>query len=861
MTRLFCLLTLLIFQHSTSLHALDLSEPDEPGQEQALNRELWSPKAGMSFDQMEAYIRQRRQEFKARRRDEIVLPTGWRLLPAGQVSSLGRLPGEAVAYQGKLAVLDNGYYRNESPGVEVFDLRSGLPAMTIQLKGLYPCARVGLDGDLYISGGDSHCVYRLDKGFKLLRSYTLPGFAAGLASVDKGHLAVSMMLRDDGKGGYGPGQLALLDLDSGRLSQLQDAGSFPHAMAVAQGKLYLSVQGEGRLRVFSLQGGSLKPLTALDLGKGPSEMALDGDTLYVVNSNSDSLSLVDTKSDRVTATWSLGKAGSRFGAAPSGCAVDADRVFVSLAGSNAVDVLEKASGKFLGAIPTGWYPTRVLEAEGRLYVVSAKGIAARRPNPPTDPGKPMDHPYVLSLLKGSLQRLPLASLAKELPVWTSDVELGSPLFSPARGIKLPIRHIFYVVKENRTYDQVLGDLPTGEGDPSLLRFPKEVTPNHHALAEDFVTLDHFFCDGEISVLGHSYTTSGYASNLLEWLGNISYAGRLEPPSPSAAKHGSFYPFGTVPALFSPDYLWDALEAKGLDYRIYGEDYYLYTRPWRILASHLGKGDPLCQRFQDRMLALSGESDRGKGFTRFMAPWAKKALPPPALVKDPDFLAGLSNYYVGDDSLAKAMLKDPALSADMAQFLGRYSMDYPSWDLDFSDLDRIRLWKRDFQADLGAGRLPQLEYIWLPNDHTAGTHGTLSPDEFVAQNDAALGILVDTLSHSKAWADSLVLVEEDDAQDGPDHLDATRTVALAAGPYVKRRKTVSDSYDQVSLLRTLELILGLDPLNAADALAAPMLGIFQKQPDLAPYSGLKPQGKLSTGDEQRYQAMQSGKELP
>ncbi len=196
---------------------------------------------------------------------------------------------------------------------------------------------------------------------------------------------------------------------------------------------------------------------------------------------------------------------------------------------------------------------------------------------------------------------------------------------------------------------------------------------------------------------------------------------------------------------------------------------------------------------------------------------------------------------------------------MAEYIYHYPIAYRSWDLAYSDLDRVKVWKADFENQVNSKHsVPQFTYIWLPNDHTAGTdpHSS-SPQEFVAQNDAALGLILDTISHSPIWKESLILVTEDDAQDGPDHVDATRTVGLAAGPYVRRGAVVGDRYDQLSMLRTMEVLLGLDPMNQNDALAVPMFSIFSEHPDYTPYKLPPPSDELVAADVKRFNGLLEG----
>ena len=322
-----------------------------------------------------------------------------------------------------------------------------------------------------------------------------------------------------------------------------------------------------------------------------------------------------------------------------------------------------------------------------------------------------------------------------------------------------------------------------------------------------MTLDSYFADGEISVLGHSFTTSGYASPFLEWLGNATYSGRYKS-----------YPFGTVPGVTSPSYLWDALDEKHVDYRIYGENYFLYTRAFSILQEAFGPESEIVGKYRARTMELASKTDRGGLFYNFARGYygrAQTVRDAETLLHEPAFVEGLSQILLGDGSLSAAMEERPRLCRKFAEYLFRYPFNYRSWDLAFSDLDRARVWKADFEDQLlKRGKLARLHYIWLPNDHTAGAGPIpLPPDQLVAQNDAALGKIIETISHTPVWKESLVLVTEDDAQNGPDHVDATRTVCLAIGPYIKRGEVVSDRYDQLSLLRTIELILGLSPTQS------------------------------------------------
>jgi phospholipase C len=633
-------------------------------------------------------------------------------------------------------------------------------------------------------------------------------------------------------------------------------------MLVVGRTLYLSLVGEHKLLAYDISSGPPRLRRVITTGRAPQSLCSDDGRVYVVNSGSDDVSAVSVASDSVIVNYRVrfpGAAGAtaRFGSAPTSCAVARGKLYVTAAGLNAVAVFDVAGGSAstpvepLGFVPTAWYPTKVVADSGRLVVTSAKGIRARRPNPqgpqPIADTRTTGPDYVLTLLRGSVAVLPDSGIPARLAGWTSQVSRGTPLYSAGDGLRLPIRHVFYIVRENRSWDQVMGDLGRGESDSSLTLFGERVTPVAHQIAREFVTLDHFFADGEISVLGHSFTTSGYASPFLEWLGNTTYAGRYRG-----------YPFGTVPGAYSPMYLWDALEAKNVSYRIYGEPYYLFTRMYRLITERFGAENALAKRFYAHSMALADSVDRGTRFTALSTPFIGRATSRADALKllaDARFTAGLSTLFTGDNSLARAVASDAAFRTAVADFLTRYTLGYPTWNLAFSDLDRVAIWRRDFDAAVRENRVPAFSYLWLPNDHTAGVNPSfLNPYQLVAQNDAALGQIIRSISSSPIWNESLIIVMEDDAQNGPDHVDATREVALLVGPSVKRGSVVSDRFDQLSALRTVELILGLDPMHLGDALAAPMFSAFVTTPDAKPFTPVAPSAFLAPADKTRFDSL-------
>ncbi len=825
---------------------------DEAGEEETLNRELWERIKKTRYENALRHVA------KAKRTARPVaaratLPNGWQIAPAGEQTAVGRLPFEAISFAGQTVVLNAGYYNKEPQEISVVNPNSLQVVKILRLSALYPSAAVGLDGDLYVSGGISQKIFRFNRNFEQTREYLVNGYAAGVTAIDADRIAVVYLVAaqnadDFQKGDYRQGKLAILNTKTAQIERETTAGYFPQKVIFLDGKFYVTVTGENKLRIFDRQ---LNPLGVLPTGEKPQNSCTDGKRLYVVNQNSDDVSIVDTAADKIVSRLSVNWKAGKFGAAPTSCAVENNRLYVTEADTNAVAVFDLKNSQLLGYVPTGFYPTKVLFQDDRMFVVSAKGVQPRRPNVdgPQTPPEFGGSQYVLTLLKGSLSIVSQAEIQTNLKNWTRQVETGTPLFDARQGLKLPIKHIFYIVRENRTYDQVFGDLPRGDGDSFLTLFGRGATPNAHKIAEEFVTLDNFYADGEISVLGHSFTTSGYASPFLEWLGNNAYSGRY-----------SGYPFGMVPATTSPEYLWDALDAKKIDYKIYGENYFLYTRAYRILRETFGADDEITRKFYAQTMNYAGRVDRGNIFYQFARPFYGQTDTPDDALKlfeNSDFVHSFSTFLCADDSLVKPLRENQNLRRRFAEYLAHYPSNYRSWDLKFSDLERAAEWKTDFEKQAAKGNVAQLNYLWLPNDHTGGTDKRyLPPDQLIAQNDAALGFIIETVSKSPIWKDSLILVVEDDAQNGPDHVDATRTIALAASPFVKRNAVVNNRYDQLSMLRTIELALGLAPLNLNDALAVPMFGVFTAKPDFRPFEPTNPSTHLSENDRLLYQNLKT-----
>jgi len=839
------------------------SEPDEPEEMEDLTRELWKFARGKGYDRAVRRANASATRFAAQT-PQLRLPTGWVLAPAGAQVELGRLPYEAVSFGGRVVVLNNGYYPQglEDPEISIVDIARPRVTRTLRVASLYPSATASPNGNLYVSGGSSDSVFQIDRQFQVTRSFDVAAYAGPVVAIDADRVAVALLTAPDSLGASGPGKLAILNVTSGRIESTVNAGFFPSSMRLVGRTLYLSLVGEHKLLAYDVSGGQPRLRRAIATGRAPQSLCADDARLYVVNSGSDDVSAVSLTSDSVVATYRVRFPGpqgaaARYGGAPTSCAVSKGKLYVTAANLNAVAVFDLGSpGSATGAepvgfFPTAWYPTKVLADSGRIVVLSAKGIRARRPNPQGPQAiadtRTSGPDYVLTLLRGSVAVLPDTAIPGRLAAWTTQVAQGTPLYSASDGLRLPVRHVFYIVRENRSWDQVMGDLGRGEADSSLTLFGERITPVAHQIAREFVALDHFYADGEISVLGHSFTTSGYASPFLQWLSNTTYAARYRG-----------YPFGTVPGAYSPMYLWDALEAKNVSYRIYGEPYYLFTRMYRLITERFGAEHALAKRFYAHSMALADSVDRGARFTALSTPLMGRGTNRADALKllaDPKFSAGLSTMFTGDNSLTRAIGSDATFKTGVADFLTHYTLGYPTWNLAFSDLDRAAIWRRDFETAVRENRVPAFSYLWLPNDHTAGVNPDfLNPYQLVAQNDAALGQIVQAISSSPIWNESLIIVMEDDAQNGPDHVDATREVALLIGPSVKRGVVVSDRFDQLSALRTVELILGLDPMNLGDAVAAPMFNAFTTTPDAKPFTPVAPSTYLVPEDKARFDSL-------
>ncbi len=745
----------------------------------------------------------------------MLLPNQWSLRPVGRQVVVGDFPVNIALHPSGAfaAVLHSGWGRHE---VRILDLKAGREVSRVAIEESFYGLAWSPDGRrLYASGAGQEVVHGFDfeAGYLSahrelrLRPVQQKGVPAGLAVSPDGRALyiaevwgqrVEKIAAEDGApqwtrtlGAVQGGEE--MSADEARLPSGYDpAAPFPYTCLpdAAGRRVFVSLWARSAVLVLDAETGA--ELATWPVGAHPNEMALARDgRLFVAEANLNTVSVIDTATGRVTETLSAALfPNSPPGATPNSVALSPDGglLFVADAGANNVAVFDVASAGHavsLGFIPVGWYPTSVrVTRDGKtLLVANGKGVTAAANPRGTFPGDPRPRDlqeYIGGLLQGTITFIPLPApgeRTEQFGAWTKIAYACSPLAAtlvprgerppgnpiPARiGDPSPIKHAIYVVRENRTYDQVLGDLAEGNGDPHLCLFGEKVTPNAHALAREFVLLDNFFADGEVSADGHEWTMAAYATDFVEKIWPLNYGHK------QTKKHD--YPAeGRFPAAFPANgYLWNRAAEAGVSYRTYGE----FTLD--------GKGTP----------------------------------------------------------------QKPARAA-LPVLRGHVDELYPSWSTDIPDTVRADRFVAELRRFEREGDMPRLQVVQLPGDHTVGTRaGSRTPTAMVAENDAALGRLVDAVSHSKFWPDTAIFVLEDDAQNGPDHVDAHRMPVLVVSPWTKRHAVDSTLYSTTSMLRTIELVLGLQPMSQFDAAAMPMWASFADRTDLAPYTAQPAQVDLT-----------------
>ncbi len=626
---------------------------------------------------------------------------------------------------------------------------------------------------------------------------------------------------------------AELDLRPGKINPAQKGvagGEYPYGVAFAgDDKAYVSSLRDREIVVLSVKP-TLAVSGRIKTHGQPGKLIVNraGTLLFAAADNSDSVVIADTAKDKIVAeiktTAPVGIFANRAGfkgSNPNSLALAPDEktLYVTNGGTNSVAVIaldkDPDDSHVVGLIPTGWYPTSISvnKSGAMLYVVNGKSMPG--PNPKacrkTFTTASDDRPcaaagqYILQLEKGGFAAVPRPNAA-ELRELTQQVARNNHFTAPANDprnhqlfafLHQHIKHVIYIVKENRSYDQVLGDLEKGNGDPSLTLFPEAMTPNHHALARHFVTLDNFFDSGEVSGVGWNWSTAARTTDEVERTIPINYAFRGMP-----------------------------YEAEGMNRNInVGLD-----SPHDRNTEKLEDAENQLPGHADVATPDGPEDESGAGYL-----W-DGALRSGLSVRNYGFFIDLSHYnHIPGDDPPIPLLHDPASSktivatatkANLQQVTDPY---FRGFDQRFPDYWRFKEWEREFDDFAAHDNLPNLELVRLAHDHLGlfneAADGVNTVETEIADNDYAVGLLVEKVAHSKYAKDTLIFVIEDDAQNGPDHVDAHRSLALIAGSYVKQRALISKRFNTVTLLRTMEEVLGIKPLGLNDALQPPMSEVF------------------------------------
>ena len=726
-----------------------------------------------------------------------LLFNGWRLAPTGiQVPLPDTLPMSLALHpDGKqLFVLSAGYTQ---PSVLILDPsapgREG-GVTRVALSHAWLGLVIHPEGDsFYVPEGNAGTVREFvltegeikpEREFELFQGVVNP-LALGRARGDPNNFLGDAALHPDGQRLYvadmQAGLVYEVGLKKGTVERKIRVGAHPYRVLVSSDgtRLYVSNWGSSNISVIDAATGSVEATFAS--GAHPSDMLLaPRGRLYVACANTNAVYVHDAETGAVRERISVAMhPKAPPGSTPNALALapDGSRLYVANADNNVVAVVTPGpvESRVEGFIPTGWYPTAVeVSADGRrLFVANGKGHGSQANPGGPRPDRPMtpQTEYTPGIQRGSLSIINVPDEA-QLKILTRRALAASPYRdellerAPGPGTVIPtqpggatpIRHVIYIIKENRTYDQVFGDIPEGNGDPSLVLFGEEVTPNQHRLARQFVLFDNFYATADVSADGHNWSMGALASDYVQKLWPSTYGGRR-----------AIYDYeGQDPTSRPPGgYLWDAALRAGVSFRVYGE-------------------------------------------------WTENPEDP----KQP----------------VKPRVKE--LEGHVAPF-------FRNFDVNYSDRQRAEEWLREFRQFEKKGNLPQLQIVRLPNDHTAGTRpGAWTPRAMVADNDLALGRIVEAVTHSRYWKETAIFVVEDDAQNGPDHVDSHRSITLLISPYARRGVVDSTLYSTVSVLRTMELILGLPPLTQYDAAATPMYAAFTEKPDLRPYTAVEPKVNLN-----------------
>ena len=703
------------------------------------------------------------------------IATGVRLDPIGKFVDLGSMPlAMVLSPEGdKLVVMLSGW---REQGIQVVDLKSLQVTQTIkQDAAFYGLAFSANGNELYVSGGNEDAIfcYSWRNGSAEFQRKIVLGekkedktgsrYPAGLAVSRRGNLLyVAENVSDD---------VAVVDPGKGEIVGRLPTEHYPYAVtAASDGYVYVSAWGAESVSIFRARDdGRLIYDGRLKVGHRPSAMAVNasGTRLFVALGGTDQIAVVDTHKKKVLRYLSdAAPAGPSEGSTPDALALSSDesRLFVAEADNNAVAIFDisaektgapaaSARDRLLGRIPTDWYPTAALESGRQLLVLSGKGHGSHgNPDGPIPGTSPFARPlgYDLGQLNGSLRLLPSEIKIPELAQFSRRVATANRWSGPPPQRRYPpFKHVLYIIKENRTYDQVLGDLPEGDGDAKLVFFGKDVAPNHRALALRFGLFDRFFTNAEVSSQGHIWSTAAYVTDYGEKLIPSLYSDRranMDGEESSEPDDG---------------FLWTLAAKKGIRFRDYGE-----------------------------------------------------------------------------------MVKSEGWPVTQQELVADVSPTYPPFDMKIPDQKRADAWIAELKQFEKEGEMPQLEVMHLPADHTAGGRaGYRTPRACMADNDLALGRIIEALSNSRFWRDTVVFVVEDDSQAGPDHVDSHRSVFFAISAY-NRPGTVHRFANTTDAVAAIEDILGLGRLSKFDYFSRSMSDIFAATPDLTPYNAVVPAADMN-----------------
>jgi YVTN family beta-propeller protein len=710
----------------------------------------------------------------------VLLPNGWKLSPAGKSIPLGDLPLNMVISNNKkyAAVTNNG---QSIQTIDLIDLKNEKKIDTIIIpKSWYGLAFSSNDKYIYASAGNDNQInkYAIQSGklsmtdsFILGKPWPVAISPAGIAVDDQKFNQLYVVTKEDSA-------LYVFSLKTKQVIRKIKLGSEAYACLLSPDKsrLYISAWGREAVIIYDIRSGSIKK--EIPVGSNPNDLCItkNGHTLFVSNANDNSVSVIDCRKEQVIETLNCALyPNAPSGSTPNGLALNEEQntLYIANADNNCLAVFDVSNpGKSFakGFIPVGWYPTAVKVANNRIYVCNGKGLSSMAnplgPNPASrrqvvidhqgDSTRPRAVQYIGGLFTGTLSIMTVPN-KQELAAYSKQVyenvpyskekelhaagESGNPI--PMKvGDPSPIKYVFYIIKENRTYDQVLGDMPEGNGDTSLVLFGERITPNQHALAREFVLLDNFYVDAEVSADGHNWSMGAYATDFMEKNWPTRYGQRGGSGRDDLGKRKI--------ANNRDGFIWDHCARHNVSFRTYGE-----------------------------------------------------------------FADANSNPNI------------PVLEGHTAKFKLGSSI---------RDTSRIYQWMQDFDSLVAVNAVPQFNTIRLSNDHTEGMRlGRPTPYAHVADNDLAVGMMIEHLSKSPIWSQSAVFILEDDAQNGPDHVDAHRSTAYLISPYVKRHYVDHTMYSTSGMLRTMELILGMPPMTQYDAAATPMWKSFTAFPNLKIFS--------------------------